>query len=291
MALILKQDENGAPIVTEDNKIMYLDDETNTDLPLDPVGMYSKISSLGKENQGHRTAKKELEGKLAVLDGIEDLAEYRKTADAAIAQVQNFSDEDWMKVDKVDKLKGEITEAYEGQLKAKDTAIGELNLNHETALQKKDFHINRLMVSNRFAVSPHFVAIGEHKAKTTLPPDIGEAQFGSAFRVEEKNDQLVLRAYKDGEVILSKVNPGEPAEFEEALTILIDAYPGKNNILPASQSGSGGQGGSGQGAGDHSELADLQAQYKAALESGQSQLAINLKNRIFELNKKLQKAS
>ncbi len=292
MALVLKQDENGNPVVTEDAKIVYIDDETDSELPLDPVGMYSKISSLGKENQNHRTAKQELESKLASFDGIEDLGDYRKKADEALKKVANFNDEDWMKADKVEKLKGEITEAFEQKLSAKDAAIADLSAQNDQTLAKKDGFINRLMISNRFAVSPHFTAIGDVKAKTTLPPDIGEAQFGKHFRVEEKDDQLILRAYHDnGELILSKVNPGDPAEFEEALSIIIDGYPGKNNILPASPSGSGGKGNQGQGTGDHDELAQLQGQYKAALESGQSQLAINLKNRIFQLTQKLRKSA
>lgn len=292
MALILKKDENGNAAVTDEGKIIYLDDENNNqELPLDPAAMYSKISALGKENQNHRTANKDLKTKLTVLDGIDDLAEYRKKADAALDQVANFNEEDWLKADKVDKLKSEITDAYEDKLKAKDTAISDLQADHAGVISKKDSHINRLMISNRFAVSPHFVAIGDRKAKTTLPPDIGEAQFGKHFKVEEKGDDLVLRAYMGDEMILSKLNPGEPAGFEEALTIIIDGYPGKNNIIPASPSGSGGKGGSGQGAGDHDELAQLQAQYKAAMEAGQSQMAINLKNRIFTLKQNLKKSA
>lgn len=291
MALILKQDENGNATVTDEGKIIYLDDANNNqELPLDPAAMYSKISKLGKENQGHRTAKQELESSLSNFEGITDLAEYRKTADAAIAKVANFNDEDWMKADKVEKLKGEISDAYEDKLRAKDEAITGLKSDHENLVAKKDTHINRLMISNRFAISPHFIAIGENRAKTTLPPDIGESQFGKHFRVEEQGEDLVLRAYMGGEQVLSKVNPGEPAGFEEALSLIIDSYPGKNNILPASPSGSGGQGG-GQGAGDHDELTQLQTQYKAAMESGQSQLAINLKNRIFKLNQKLKKSA
>ena len=112
-----------------------------------------------------------------------------------------------------------------------------------------------------------------------------EAQVLTIARVEEVEGQAdpVLRAYHpSGDLIHSKTNPGEPAGFTEALGIIIDAYPGKDNILSATGGGSGGQGGKGGGGGD-ATLADLKKQHKEALENGHHQKAVGLKNKIFEL--------
>jgi len=151
---------------------------------------------------------------------------------------------------------------------------------HTELLSKKDSEIRRLMVTNKFAVSSFFV--GEKK-KTTLPPDIGEAYFGKNFKVEEIDGESKLRAYySNGEPIISRLNPGEPAEFEEAMGLIIDAYPGKDGILAAPGGGSGGGGGHGQ-EGESDDLANLKQKHKEAMEAGQSQLAISLTNKIFAL--------
>ncbi|WP_459591922.1 DUF6651 domain-containing protein, partial [Enterobacter asburiae] len=75
--------------------------------------------------------------------------------------------------------------------------------------------------------------------------DMVQARFGEAFKLE--GDQVV--AYdKQGNKLFSRSNPGEVAEFDEALEILIDSYPYKDYILKGSNaSGSGAKGGQGSG--------------------------------------------
>lgn len=285
MALVLKLDETTkAPIVTDDQKIIYYDDEDSTqaDLPLDPVGMYTKIGELGKQNKTDRDNFTAIRDKFADFGKIDDLPDWKKKADAALVTVENFNDKDWMKADKVEKLKVEMKESYDGQLTEKDTILKDTIELHTGILQGKDAIIRGLMVSSKFATSPYFT--GKDK-KTILPPDIGESYFGKHYRVEEieGKEKPVLRAYHDnGDVINSKTNPGEPATFEEAMGIIIDLYPGKDAILSVTGGGSGGQGGKG-GDGDDATLADLKKQHAEALAGGFHQKAIGLKNQIFEI--------
>lgn len=284
MALVLKiNEETKAPVITEDGKIVYYDDEDKDqkDLPLDPPAMYAKISDLGKQNKKDRDKYVAIRDRFSLFTDIEDLSEWKEKADAALVTVDNFNDKDWMKADKVDKLKQDMKESYEKQLLAKDSVLNDTLSKHQQELETKAGQIRKLMVSSRFASSPHFV--GEKK-KTTIPPDMGESYFGNAFKVEEVGDskKLVLRAYQGDDVITSKINPGEPADFEEAISILIDNYPYKDDILSAPGGGSGGQGGKGQSGGD-TTLADLKKQHQEALKNGQHQRAIGLKNQIFEL--------
>ena len=65
-----------------------------------------------------------------------------------------------------------------------------------------------------------------------------QASFGKNFKVEDGK----IAAYKDGNRIFSVENVGEHAEFDEALSVLVDTYPNKNAILKGSgNSGSGSE--------------------------------------------------
>jgi len=286
MPLVLKLDDKGQPTITEDQKIMYVDDD-GKDLPLDPAGMYDKITSLGVQNKKDRTKYTELRDTYAGFKDIEDIADWKTKADAALVSVENFDDKDWMKADKVEKLKSDMVSAYDLKLAGKDTILATTVKAHADDIAGKDGQIRTLMVTNKFAGSPHFV--GENKI-TTLPPDIGEAYFGKHYKVEvnEKGKSVLRSYYENGEAILSKVNPGEPADFEESLGFIIEAYPGKDNILTSTSGGSGGQGGQGN-PNSATELEDLKTQHAEAQKVGNTQLMISLKNKIFELQQKAPK--
>lgn len=285
MPLVMKLDDKGQPTITEDKKIIYVDDD-GKDLPLDPAGMYDKITSLGTQNKKDRTKYTELRDTYAGFKDIEDISEWKEKADAALVSVENFNDKDWMKVDKVDKLKSDMKDSYELKLTGKDTVLAETLQTHATDIAGKDGQIRVLMVSNKFAGSPHF--IGDTKI-TTLPPDIGEAQFGKHFKVEEDDKgESVLRSYfSNGDPILSKVNPGEPADFEESMGFIIDQYPGKDSILSSTAGGSGGPGGQGD-PNPANALEKLKTQHEEARKVGNTQLMISLKNKIFDLQQKTQ---
>jgi len=289
MPLVMKLDaETNAPVITDDKKIVYYDDQDpdKKDLPLDPAGMYVKIGELGKQNKKDRDNYRDLRDTYKIFENIEadKLSEWKENADKALATVENFNDKDWMKADKVDKLKADMKESYDAKLAAKDQVLNERDNAHLEVVGKKDSVIRKLMVTNKFAQSPFFV--GEKK-KTILPPDIGEDTFGKYYKVEDDDGKAVLRAYHaNGDIINSKLNPGEPAEFEEAMGIIIDEYPNRDSILAASSGGSGGQGGKGN-QGDPDDLATLKTQHKEALKNGQTQLAISLKNKIFAIEQAL----
>lgn len=281
MSWKLKTTEEGAPVVTDEGKIVYINPD-GEELPLDPPQMYEKIQTLGKNNQKDREKYQQMRDTLAIFDGIDDLPKWKEDALKAMEAVANFNEKDWLKADKVDALKKEITAAYEDKLKARDVAYAEKEAAKDQVIGKKDAQIRQLLVSNKFAVSEYF---NGSKSKTLLPPDLAESYFGKHFRVEESEDgTLSIKAYNSsGDPILSKVNPGEPAPFEEAIGLIVDSYPHKNQILRASKPGSGGAGGDGDGSGGGDTLTSLRAQLKKAQEAGNAQLAISLKNKIHEI--------
>jgi hypothetical protein len=106
-------------------------------------------------------------------------------------------------------------------------------------IEGKDSHIYRLEVGNRFATS------GYLKEKTILgeTPDLAEARFGKNFKIE--NGKVVPYG-ADGNQIYSRTKPGEIADFDEALAILVESHPGRDHILKGTgASGSGAKGGQG----------------------------------------------
>ena len=71
--------------------------------------------------------------------------------------------------------------------------------------------------------------------KFSIPADLVEARFGTAFKVE---DGRVVAYDPSGNKIYSRSKPGEVADFDEALETLVDQYPYRDHILKAS-SGAG----------------------------------------------------
>jgi len=277
----LKTDDNGNPIFQE-GKPVYLDPE-GKELALDPVGMYQKIIDLGRENKKHRERAKEFENKLKLFDGIEDLQEWKTEAEKALETVKNFNEKDWLKAEKVEKMKADMKKAFEEQEeKLKNQFLQEIQ-NLQGTIGVKDQQIRELMVSNRFATSPLFSG---PDPKTILPPEIAETYFGRYFKVEEddKTGKLKLVAYyPNGDPIYSRTNPGELADFDEAVQALLDQYPGKEKLLRTTSGGSGAAGGQRGATGGEGELAKLEEDYKKAVESNDMAAAIAIKNQMFKL--------
>jgi len=280
MKLVLKLDENGKAVVV-DGKIIYVDEDADKkEYPLDPISMYSKIATLGQENKKHRDKATEIEAKYLTLAEVEDVEEWKKAADKALETVKNYNDKDFMEADKVEKLKSDIKSAYEAQLTAKDDKAKIVAKANADVLVGKDGQIRQLMVSNRFSISPHFS--GDNSI-TTMPPDVAEAFFGSNFKVEEIDGKLELRAYSGKEELTSQLNPGEPAQFEEAISMIVDKYPNKDSILRAPGGGSGGGGGHGGDGSPTDELTKLNKQLEEAVKSSNTQHMVALKNKIHKL--------
>jgi hypothetical protein len=95
------------------------------------------------------------------------------------------------------------------------------------------------MVTNKFSQSK-FVQDG-----LVIPPDFAEARFGKSFKIV---DGKVVAHDGQGKPIYSRKRPGEIAEFDEALEVLVDEYPEKARILKGA--GASGSGKPPQGAGN-----------------------------------------
>lgn len=209
----------------QDGKPVFTDD-SGKDVAFDAVHSTATISRLNGEAKGHREAKEAAEAKLKEFAGIEDPA----AAIKALNTLKNLDDKKLVDAGEVEKVKAEAIKAVE----EKYAPVVE-----ERDGLKKQLH--QKTIGDGFARSK-FIA-----DKVSVPFDLIEAQFGRNFSLDGGK---VIAKDRDGNQIYSKARPGEPADFDEALEILIDAYPNKDSILKGRQhQGTGAPGGGGSGSG------------------------------------------
>jgi len=215
----LKLDAEGH-VVVSDGKPVYVHDD-GKEVAFDAVGTVATIGRLNGEAKGHREAKEAAEAALKAFEGISDPAAARKALDT----IKNLDDKKLVDAGEIDKVRAEaikaVEEKYAPIVAERDT------LKTELVTEK---------VGGSFARSKF---ISDNLA---IPADLVQARFGSQFKLE---DGKVIAYDQSGNRLYSRSNPGEVAGFDEALNIIVDAYPHKDTILKASGASGGGAGGSG----------------------------------------------
>jgi hypothetical protein len=227
----LKLDDAGHVVVKDGNPVYVHDD--GKEIPFDAAGTVATISRLNGEAKGHREAKERAETALKAFEGIEDADAARK----ALETVKNLDTKKLIDAGEVEKVKAEAKLAFDEQVKAIEEkykpVVKERNeLKAEIVAEK---------VGNAFSRSKYIAD------SLAVPVDMVQATFGRNFKLEDGN---VIGYGKDGKQIFSRVKPGEVADFDEALEILVDAYPFKDNILKGSGASGGGAGGGANGKGN-----------------------------------------
>jgi hypothetical protein len=221
----LKLDEQGHAVLSDGKPVYEVDGK---DIPFDAAATVATIERITTESKGYKTRAQEAEGKLKAFDGIND----PKAAKDALAKVANWGDKELVEAGKVEEIKAAAIAAVEEKYKPIVEKVGTL----ESALHGEK-------IGGAFARSK-FIA-----EKLAVPADIVQARFGANYKLEEGN---VVAYDASGNKLYSKASPGNPASFDEALELLVDAYPYKDSILKGTGgSGSGkepGRGGAANGA-------------------------------------------
>lgn len=220
----LKLDAEGK-VVVQDDKPVYVDDN-GKDIVFDAPGTVATISRLNAEAKGHRERAEASEATLKKFEGITDPT-------AALKALETVSNLDSKK----------LVDAGEVQ-KMKDEAIKAVRAEFEPVVTERDSLKNELYSEK---IGGSFSRSKVIQDKFAIPADFVQARFGSAFSIE---DGKIVAKDHQGNKLYSKSNPGEPAGFDEALEMLVDAYPHKDQILkPSGSTGGGSQGGGGGGGG------------------------------------------
>lgn len=209
---------------------------------------HEEINGLTTALNKERDARSKLEKQVKKFDGIEDPFEAMK----AIETLKNLDQKKLIDAGEVEKVKAEVTKAMQSK-------IDEL----QNAVQEKEGILTKELIGGRFARSK-FIA-----DKMAIPHDLVEARFGQNFKIE---DGQVVAYDQHGNKVYSQDRPGELAEFDEALNILVSQYPYKDSVLKGSDtSGSGApQNGTRSGATNWHNLSPIE-RLSAARKAGKTQ--------------------
>ena len=126
----LKLDEAGSPVLQE-GKPVYVDADLDepVETAFDVNQLHGKILSLGRESKTHREKYKNTTtelGQLKELFGeVDDVAEWKTKAEEALKTVQNLKDQDFVKADRVEKLKREMSESFSEKEKRLQKALSD----------------------------------------------------------------------------------------------------------------------------------------------------------------------
>lgn len=207
---------------------VYVHDD-GKEAPFDAAATVATIRARNAEAKTNRERAEAAEAALKAFDGIED-------ADAARKALETIAKLDQKKL--IDA--GQVDAAVSAALKPVQEKLSAEAKRAETLEQQ----LHGEIVGGNFARSK-FIA-----EKLAIPADMVQAAFGSRFAVKEGK---LTASLADGSPIFSRKNPGAPADFDEALEILVDAYPHKDTILKAdNKGGSGAPNGGGNGSGSKS---------------------------------------
>lgn len=221
----LKRDDKGNVIVQDDKPVFIAED--GKEIVFDYPATLATISRLNGEAKGHRERAEAAEAVAKTFEGIEDPEKAR----SALETVKNLDSKKLFDAGKVDEIKAEAKKAFDEQLRS-------LEEKYKPVLAERDglkASLVNEIVGGSFSRSKYI------SEKLAIPFDIAQARFGSSFSVEE-NNRIVAKDGK-GNVLYSRAKPGEIAEFDEALELLVDAYPYKDSILKGTGASGGGAGG------------------------------------------------
>lgn len=210
------------------------------EVPFDADGTLGTISRLNAEEKSHREAKEAAERALKCFDGITDPA----AAIKALGIVKNLDDKKLVDAGEIEKVKSEVTKALEQQYAP-----------FKSKAETLEGQLNNLLIGGVFNGSK-FVATKFAAADAAAASEIARALFGNRFKVE---DGKVVGYDAQGNKLYSRTRPGELADAEEAIELIVDAYPHKASILKGSgASGGGASGASGSGAGGKKSVSRAQ---------------------------------
>ena len=222
--------------LTDDGKPVYIGDD-GAETGYDGETLAARLSEVNGESATRRRELKEANEKLKAFEGIEDPASAIKALDT----VKSLDDKKLIEAGEVEKVKAEAIKATEGKWEAL------VKEKYEPVVAERDEYKDALyneMIGSRFARSK-FIS-----EKMTVPVEMVQATFAGRFSIE---DGKVVAKRIDGKEVYSKSSPGDVADFEEALEIIVTESAMKDHILRGTNKRGTGAPGSGPGAQNRGE--------------------------------------
>lgn len=216
----LKLDDQGHAVL-QDGKPVYVHDD-GKEVAFDAPGTVTTISRLNGEAKAHRERAEAAEKSIKAFEGITDPA----AAIKALETVSNLDQKKLVDAGEIEKVKSEISKAFQAQLDESTSRASGL---------EKQLYEER--IGGEFGRSK-FIS-----EKLAIPGDLVQSRFGSAFKIE---DGKTVAYDQHGNKIFSRARPGEVADFDEAMEVLVEHYPHRDSILKAGGGSGGGSQQSGQ---------------------------------------------
>lgn len=214
-----------------DGKPIFLEDD-GKEVAIDVPHTRTTITRLNGESKAFRERAEKAEGDLKKFEGLDDPEAARK----AIETLANIEAGKLITAGKVEEIKAAAKKAAEDQVAAAQKGYTEKLAITEKERDQLRADLYGEKVGSSFNRSKFITE------KSAIPADLMQARFGSAFKVEEGK---IIAYDPAGNKLFSRTKAGEIADFDEALEMLVDAYPYRDQILKgANHSGSGARPGS-----------------------------------------------
>jgi hypothetical protein len=224
---IVLQDVNGA-------KLPVFIGADGKESPFDADATVDNVRRLKGEAQSHREAKEAAEAALKPFKdaGITDAA----AAAQALTTVKNLKDGELVTAGKVQEIKDAAARSAQEAVAAATRAAEEQRKTLEDQNAKLTTQLHGHVIGNNFANSKFI----KEKLLDAIQGPVAQKIFGDAFKVDDKGN---LVATLDGQPIFSATRHGEHADFEEAISVIVQKHP----LAASFMKGSGGSGGGANG--------------------------------------------
>lgn len=228
----IETDSTGNPVWVHEND--------GKEVGVDAQHYFTKIPELIADVKKHKDAKRAVDEELQNIknqfEGITDVEAAKKAMD----QVKNIKDKKLIEAGKLEEVKSQMQEQFNGILEKTNKDWQDKYTLLEGKYNVANKQVHGLTISNTFKSSP--LLTGPDKI-TGVPVEMIENYFGPHFKPVDVGGSMVPVGYIGDKEIMSPSKPGEYATFDEAITVLINASPFKDQILAgANNSGAGGGG-------------------------------------------------
>lgn len=194
--------------------------------------MTKRINNLTEEKDRHFKKAEELAKKLKTYENI-DPAKYQEYEKI----VKNLNDKQLLDERGIEELKKTMRTTFEEEKNAERSKYeAKLKEAQEISEAYRRMMID-LALRNRFTTCEFFAG---DKPKTIYSPEDAYLIFGRHFEMDIDPKQWRMKMVakdNDGQVIMSKINHGEPAGFDEAIAILVEQRARKHAIMRSSGPG------------------------------------------------------
>lgn len=218
----LKLTEDGKAAVVQDGKPVYVHDD-GKEIAFDAPATTQTLTRTLEESKKYKERAQTAETTLKTFDGIEDAEAARK----AIETLKNIDEGKLLSAGKVDEIKIAAKKAAEEQVAAANKTNAEELAKSKLIIEQLNAQLDANVIGGGFDRSK-LITDAKHPMALIIPANVAKAYYGKNFKRE---DGKVVGYDNNGNKLFSRSKPGELADMDEALEMLVAADPDRDNLL------------------------------------------------------------